>query len=174
MSAWIVSKQHIDTLVTAALAWELAVIEQADEIGRMLWQENLNSIHARYPDTIAGGEYPGPIGFLPSDVEDYRFELVPGRVDPEVVHVAARCYRYQSCEHGDWNTSHARAWNETLLERALSLSDRYRDQYGEVDENLLAHRDYASGTGVGAWGIDSREVFYYAAAERLAAQGVSA
>ena len=54
MSAWIVSKDHIDLLVTAALAWEQAVPEQADHIGQMLWRENLESITYCYPDDPDG------------------------------------------------------------------------------------------------------------------------
>jgi hypothetical protein len=49
MSAWIVSSDHLDLLLTAALAWDLTIPEHADETGRMLWKENLASAAHRYP-----------------------------------------------------------------------------------------------------------------------------
>ncbi len=41
MSAWIVSRDHLDLLLTAAQAWGITNAEHADDTGRMLWNENL-------------------------------------------------------------------------------------------------------------------------------------
>lgn len=40
MSAWIVTRDHLDLLLTAALAWHLTPAERADKTGRLLWKEN--------------------------------------------------------------------------------------------------------------------------------------
>ena len=80
MSAFIVSKAHIDALVAVALFgptgcraanWRgpcfgdparQATYCIASEIGEMLVKENLSSIHSRYPDTAVNPRVtPGPV-----------------------------------------------------------------------------------------------------------------
>lgn len=74
MSAWIVSKEHIDVLVQALAEGEIVVDIEPSEIGRILWRENLYSIWARYPDTKENdADYPGPIDFSAADVENYVY-----------------------------------------------------------------------------------------------------
>jgi hypothetical protein len=97
MSAWIVSNDHLDLLLTAALAWDLINPAAADDTGRTLWRENLASVAYRYP-ADRDGERPGPADFRDRDVDTYRFQRYPGRVDPEVVVAAASSLAYQSCE----------------------------------------------------------------------------
>lgn len=134
MSAWIVSRAHIDVLVQAltaeaGLAGRGKILMDAetgefsraelspDEIGRELWRENLRSvIFYRYPrDT--DGDRPGPLDFKDSDVDTYTYRE-PARVmsDAEVCK-AASCFDYQSCEHPGWETSRANKWIETLMSR---------------------------------------------------------
>jgi hypothetical protein len=60
MSAWVVSRDHLDLLVTAALAWDLTALPHVDETGRMLWKENLLSGAYRYPAN-RDGDRPGPL-----------------------------------------------------------------------------------------------------------------
>jgi len=104
MSAWIVSKGHIDHIVTAIVRAELSD-KSPDETGRMLWRECLASVACRYPGDRDGGR-PGPISFRDADVEAYTWaetaELTPGGLAKTL-----GCYQYQSCEHPGWDGSEA-------------------------------------------------------------------
>ncbi len=144
MSAWIVSKTHIDCLVQAGIDAEMVRPEEATEFGRMLWQENLNSIEARYPDTVGGGkgDFPGPVVFAGAkSVKAYRYEPLPGSsLDvPHVVNTAAACYDYQSCEHEGWQDSKAQVFVLALYELTKPAAE-------------------ASGLK-GPWGVDNRDAF---------------
>ena len=147
MSAWIVSKEHIDALVSAALVcaqenrssfrWydadgnhshELTYTETmwASEVGMMLWGENLASINARYPDTIEDeSACPGPCDFAGSmTVAGYRFKRTP-RIPPVAILKAIACYEYQSCEHEGWKTSEAKAFCAALTDHVINLLPGY-------------------------------------------------
>lgn len=105
MSAWIVSKAHIDIIVRGLIdrAW---LSMDADEAGRMLWAENLRSVAYRYPND-GDGERPGPTRFRDSDVETYTYtDPMYGPSDAELDR-AIGCYSYQSCEHPEWEESDA-------------------------------------------------------------------
>ena len=118
MSAWIVSRNHINALVQWAIRTGLVTAEQADATGRMLWAANLESVAYRYPNDI-DGERPGPIGFRDEHVLEYTYapasaeavqEWTYGTFDPENPRDALRqvsCAFYQSCEHPGWHESDA-------------------------------------------------------------------
>jgi hypothetical protein len=140
MSAFMVDKQHIDLMVDAttydihcSFAWyhegirhELVrgsagetprhnaghVEYSTDAIGRMLIDENLNSIHARYPDTLDGGIVPGPLEAYWE--QPYSCPIMLPTVDAVQVLKAIACYEYQSCEHDGWETSTAHAFCDAL------------------------------------------------------------
>ncbi len=59
MSAFMVDREHIAYLVTAASRMGL---QANPEVGQMLWNENRYSVEHRYPDCLETGGYPGPIG----------------------------------------------------------------------------------------------------------------
>ena len=176
MSAWIVNRDHLDLLLTAALAWELTGPEQADETGRMLWKENLASVAYRYP-ADRDGQRPGPHDFRDRDVDIYRFRPYPGRVDPEVVATAAASLAYQSCEHPGWEASPACRWVTRLHEHASARIPACLAEYGPVDPSRQAHGEHGwyvhidqdcnqhirSGDG---WAVPDRGVFTRAAALR--------
>ena len=176
MSAWIVSRDHLDLLVTAAVAWDLTDREHADEAGRMLWKENLASVAYRYP-ADRDGERPGPVDFRDRHVDTYRFRCYPGRVDPEVVATAAASLAYQSCEHPGWPASAARRWVTRLREQASARIAGYLAEYGPVDPGRQApgeqgwyvlvdqdgNRHFSSADG---WAVPDRGVFIRAAALR--------
>lgn len=132
MSAWIVSRDHLDLLLTAALAWDITPPGEADETGRMLWKENLVSVAYRYPYD-RDGDRPGPIDFRDRHVGTYRFQPYPGPVDPEVVAAAGASLAYQSCEHPDWTSSTAYRWTNQLREQATARVAAYLDEHGPVD-----------------------------------------
>lgn len=116
--------------------------DESHAVGQMLWGENLLSIEFRYPDTLDGGNWPGPCSFEGwTSVQAYTFERVPGTVAPWVVLDALSCYDYQSCEHPGWRTSEAKAFCEALTHKMLSMLRR----------------------NSGTWDIDHRDVFRKAA-----------
>lgn len=115
MSAWVVSRDHIDLVVTEIIArkvpdpetGEAFTPEGGTDLGRYLWSENIDSVRFRY--------------CLPDDHEvtkDYRraLEEYAYRECPEprgewragtLVESAVRSLRYQSCEHPTWSGSRA-------------------------------------------------------------------
>lgn len=134
MSAWIVSRAHIDVLVQALTADAGLTPGTPDEIGRELWAENLASVAYRYPrDT--DGDRPGPLEFRDSDVETYTYRE-PAKVIPDAgILMAVDCYTYQSCEHPGWNKSRAVKWMDTLKMRHATAEslDKYPWGFDEDD-----------------------------------------
>jgi hypothetical protein len=137
VSAWIVSKTHIDLLVTAGLhfaghrdrlRWYYGNPTRSGEldpstahiVGQMLWAENLASVAGRYPADVSG-QRPGPNDFEDEQVLTYRFARVPGALDRAAVLKALHCYEYQSCEHDGWQSSAAHAFCRAL-ERSIVTS----------------------------------------------------
>lgn len=102
MSAWIVSKLHIDYMVTAIIKAELTD-KTPDDLGRMLWAENLASVAYRYPGD-GDGERPGPMDFKDSDVKTYTWAETP-LLTGKALKTTLGCYDYQSCEHNGWPAS---------------------------------------------------------------------
>jgi len=99
VSAWIVSKKHIDYLVMIATAIDRcgASFEQRDHVGRTLWTENARSVAYRYRDAIS------------PDVEHYEHTSPGiGAFDPVKGLKLIACYEYQSCEHPEWKDSDAK------------------------------------------------------------------
>lgn len=146
MSAWIVSKTHIDALVHAGIDAELIRPEEADEFGRMLWRENLASVAFRYPYDKGNGDRPGPVSFRDHHVDEYTFEPLDGglgasRKAPAVVRQAAGCYDYQSCEHDGYQGSKAQQF-------ATLLYELHKDAEGDAP-----------------WGVDERDAFVSATEE---------
>lgn len=113
MSAFIVSRRHIDFMVTAIIRAELTSMTP-DETGRMLWRECLASVAYRYPDD-GNGERPGPLGFRDSDVDTYTWAETPELTEGGL-HTTMACYRYQSCEHPGWDGSEAEIITRKLYE----------------------------------------------------------
>jgi hypothetical protein len=113
MSAWIVSKKHIDYMVTAVIQAELSD-KSPDELGRMLWRECLLSVACRYPND-EDGDRPGPVGFRDSDVLTYTWQETPV-LTGGALRTTLACYRYQSCEHPGWKESESCALVEKLID----------------------------------------------------------
>ena len=127
MSAYIVSRQHIDALMVIIAEgpaqsectpedWESNVRyanilpqnseNRLNDLGDMFIRENLSSIHYRYPNTLQNPENtPGPEDLYWT--KKYVYQR-PARV-PNVVEAlkVIDCYAYQSCEHPEWETSEA-------------------------------------------------------------------
>jgi hypothetical protein len=169
MSAFIVSTDHIDALLTGAkilcrpyapFRWYLKGCEQTHDlasfvdpndpdcdpisaVGRMLIAENVASVSYRYGEKDLA-ELPGP-----NDQTglhgDYRFREFAGYPDPIVILKAVACYRYQSCETPDWEESEAFAFCDALEKTAISRLPGYDDAPGWsiCDRSVFAARRVA-------------------------------
>ena len=118
MSAFLVSKAHIDTLVSASLAYGMITPGEADKAGSMLWTENSKSVNFRYSE-----HHPAKL---------YRFERTPVPA-PVVVLKSIACLGYQSCEHKGWTKSEARKFLSTLQSHAIASLDGYDDAPWGID-----------------------------------------
>ena len=167
MSAWIVSREHIDTLVTAAVALKIVGDDETDRgilggtgsamdrAGQLLWSENLESVAYRYPNDTGNGDRPGPCSFTDDQAGAYTFTARPTE-DLAVIAKAAACLDYQSCEHPGWNLSLARAIVGDILEAIATRTGLAPDLLNNLP-----------GYDAAPWGID--ETNAPAAAGRRAA-----
>lgn len=147
MSAWIVERKHIDVMLNAGirlpnetrdgilregfrLRWQSEQdgeydreldYRNADEIGRMLWIENVCSVAARYPD-VGPDSRPGPCSDdIDGEAIAYTFSD-PGYVlTPGETLKAVACFEYQSCEHEGWDSSEAKRFCQSLAAEAASM-----------------------------------------------------
>lgn len=156
MSAYLVEKNHIVYLVSAAMSRRLnphggnfswyhktdanngkrddlscADYDKAAEVGNMLWMENMKSISHRYPGE-SSATLPGPIGgsgvIYPQDFKGhYEF-------DPVQVLMSIRCLDYQSCEHPTWEASESHSFLESLKSSAIcALAGMDNAKWGAPD-----------------------------------------
>jgi hypothetical protein len=131
MSAFIVSKQHIDAIVTTALAWRVPTpgnhgtrmhrfSSAAQELGQMLWTENFRSVNFLYRD-----ERP--------EKQLYQPNFYSAKVlDPVQALKAIACLEYQSCEHPDWEASEAHRFAEAFRCEAISRLPGYEEAAWEI------------------------------------------
>lgn len=137
MSAFLVSKKHIDALVFAR---QLHPHYRAsgpalsdDDLGRMLWRENMASLNARYRDAIDE-----------ATLAEYRFEIVGADIYRgrrlEIVDFikAVHCYQYQACEHDGWERSEAARYCEGLLSMLTHRLPGYDDSPWGLDDDAPA------------------------------------
>lgn len=119
MSAHIVSKKHIDTLLTVAYGDNQTRREDLTATGEILRLANLESIHAKYQDTRG---HDSDSDRLPGYIWDrvpYEYEIAPllfiySEAYPprrQIQILAALrlldCYEYQACEFSGWRDSQA-------------------------------------------------------------------
>jgi hypothetical protein len=157
MSAFVVSKSHIDALVHAAYFGPRDVhalpqqsghwykpnfrgcqnwaLDQMDEVGEMLVKENLSSIHARYPDTVTDPEgTPGPVEQY--WLQRYEHEMPKQKMGVVEALKALDCYEYQSCEHPEWETSEAFRFCRSMRHSLIGCLPGYDAAPWEWDEAL--------------------------------------
>lgn len=147
MSAYIVPKQHIAAMVQFAMAhshgtfrwvhWidrsectceelHCADFDRASGVGQMLWNENVASVSARYPDCK---DLPGPVGC------DYQYgthRVHTPLLSPVAMLKAIDGYEYQSCEHDGWATSSAKAFVDVLRATAIRALPGYSEAAWEI------------------------------------------
>ena len=137
MSAWTVSKAHIDLLINAALRrrpggadygfswWNGQERINLEEIGhsaagQMLWDENFTSVNSRYQEENGAPAYNFKQSFQPTD--------------PVVVLKQISCFEYQSCEHDGWEKSEAKAFCDALRSKQINRLPGYDDAPWGVDD----------------------------------------
>lgn len=92
MSAFIVTKRHIDALVYGLARYRLIEPGEHNVIGQTLWRVNHDSVNGRYKRA--------------SKCPAYSFAALSAVHEaPVVLYKLAQCYRYQSCEHDEWDGS---------------------------------------------------------------------
>ncbi len=132
MSAWMVSKSHIDIMLRGMIDRGLPE-QKATDVGRMLWNENLKSLQYRYPND-GDGDRPGPVSFRDSDVETYEYTDPGYGPSNAELRSILNCYSYQSCEHPGWESS---------------------DSYDYVGDLLT---EIGEGPKSGPWGWDAEDI----------------
>lgn len=108
MSSYLCDASHLAAVARAAATF--AGVDQAEAAFSLLLDENLKSIAARYPDAATIGDWfdEGEAAFIWENV-------------PAVTHTASelvdlvKSYRYQSCEHAEWEGSVAERMTGLLL-----------------------------------------------------------
>ena len=116
MSAWRVSKKHIDALVVALFKYE--VIPNGltrNEVGKELWRENYRSVNYSYDKKSRI-----PRGYTCT----YTGEILDLIRDHFVLYSLTECYCYQSCEHPNWKNSKSYKWIKSLEEVIRRVSNR--------------------------------------------------
>lgn len=139
MSAWIVSKKHIDALVTWASLHNIVVKHGSSDylvkdnqtkIGKMLWRENHLSINSRYNES--------------RETPKYAFEeVICGDME---VYKNVGCYDYQTCEHAGYESSFAYAFVKALEKEFDSLGY----SYSQIGLSIEREKQYSDAS----WGIN--------------------
>lgn len=130
MSAWIVSKAHIDVLVHALGKRELLSTDP-NTAGAILWGENYRSVNFRYDESEAAPAY--------------AFEPPPVAWTPNQLLKILGCYDYQTCECDDYRATEAGEL-VTILQDSLARegADEDSDEWAPwgVCHCGQAHEDY--------------------------------
>jgi len=134
MSVFIVSPEHINVLLDAALRYtdnigmtvyttdgQALTIDRTnrDQVGQMLLDTNAASAGTRHQE----------------DTELYIYSYrTPARFDWEAIDIlkAISCYEYQANEAPDWDTSTARAFCEALRRAVIPALPGYTDAPWEI------------------------------------------
>jgi hypothetical protein len=96
-----------------------------DELGAMLWTENVCSVSYRYPSDSPASR-PGPLSDdIDGEAISYQYVNPGYTMTPGEAFRAIDCLDYQSCEHPGWRTSEAFAFLQALRERLCTQVDGY-------------------------------------------------
>ena len=151
MSAYIVSKDHINAMLDAAMAirykpfsWyhneERHILDDktVNQVGQMLLDENVKSVSCRYEDSTITN-MPGAINaewLIPFEYQIRPFEIPTGLQAISIT----RCYIYQACEHPEWEVSNAKAFCEALIESQFALLEKLLRVFQEFRLELELER----------------------------------
>lgn len=136
MSCYVVEKNHILFLITAALTAERGGgfyfytnertfnlgFDNAAEFANELWTENRKSVEGHYGSSAEDDAFVQTSLIVDSDIE-------PAMFDHDAVQVlkSIACYVYQTCEHEGWAASRAKDFCEALQHAWISKLPRYSD-----------------------------------------------
>lgn len=131
MSAFIVSHDHIDAILTFAWNEGGLDVDALTRMGRKLLEENVRSVRHRYPE----GELPGTIGETPESYAFKPFEGLPVLPAQKLAWVlkACHCYGYQACECDDYEQSEAYRIIQAIEERAVRSLPHYATAPWEIN-----------------------------------------
>lgn len=119
MSAYLVSKETIDAIVTF---WKFGGYErhtdkEATQTGQMLWEENARSVNARYRENDPTPHY------------QYKEKLVHNgkRLAPVDIIKLVECWQYQTCETDNYRETPAWRLSEHILSEAIRQLPGYEE-----------------------------------------------
>lgn len=148
MSAWIVSRAHIDAMVQLICESEIVPLSP-DLVGRMLWSENVFSLAYRYPDD-KDGERPGPIDFRDDDALTYTYRRPSAKLTRHDQLLALHCFNYQSSEHPDWKPGNqVHDWIATMIAKL---------QAAGADDKQATKEQVNGYPSPIAWGLEEENV----------------
>lgn len=138
MSAFIVSHDHIDALVTFAVRQKLRyrepaggytpiILMHATEIGAILLRENVRSVLSRYPNDTEETA-PGREGELVANYVYAEFdglERLPQHKLVGLILSGCSCFDYQSCETNDYENSTAYQIIDAIRTEAIRMVPKY-------------------------------------------------
>lgn len=146
MSAFVVNKSHINAMLLSALnlkyggrglTWyhngehkELNELN-ANQVGQMLLDECVKSVCSRYDDSEMT-DLPGSINaewLIP-----FEFHYVQRIPKPLEALSITGCYKYQSCEHPEWEASEAHTFCQSLISHKIGELPGYDDAPWEWDD----------------------------------------
>ena len=152
MSAFVVGKEHINKILTAALSSRYGAMyyyynevshkvndETINAIGQMLLDENVKSVMYRYKDSQLT-DLPGKTNaewLIP-----FKYEVELSALSGIQIIKLIRCLEYQSCEHPEWKTSEAKIFLDALTIRQYERIPGYDDAKWEWVEPI-EHNNYS-------------------------------
>ncbi len=130
MSAFIVTKTHIDSIVNYAidmrfpiyagkLRFDLSDIDLRDALGQLLTDANYASVNHRYEEIDKAPEY--------------TFRRVE-QISTIQFLKALKCLNYQSCEVDNWDQTEAYKAIQSMLSMGVSRLDGYEDAAWGIPE----------------------------------------
>lgn len=147
MSAFVVSHDHINTLLTFAnkhardygriypnrensqQVLNLSNVDDLQKIAEILYAQNVRSVHCRYPGDETVFTLPGVVGEVGTDI---HFRFARKNITAVAQLKLLSCYDYQSCETDDYPESLAARIVEALRKQAISALPGYADAEWEV------------------------------------------
>lgn len=155
MSAYIVEENVINFMIQAGMSraitscyglswWKKPTYEpngtmkltyaNDQEVGQMLWNQNIRSVRVRY----GVGDLPGPTANpdIPAE-EQFIYKPRPWTMEVKPIQVikACHCYAYQSCESDDWALTESYRFSEALINASVHSVAGYEDAEWGAPEN---------------------------------------
>ena len=159
MSAYICPPEHIAALAAFAagrrgegILYQLRVngnpLEGARNVAKVLMEENIRSVAARYPSDKSG-DRPGPIGYtdekLVEEAQELaeRYYFAPQVLQPLDIYRMASSLDYQSCETEDYRSTVACRQIEYIKDAAIRCLPGFENAIRDYDGEL--HKDFVKG-----------------------------